>query len=516
MKRNIAKFCMILISFNSLISCKRIDDSSINSSSSQKEISSSESSSISSESPSLVDNSNNLSSSSIELEPNLVTVFSVNDVHGKLANTSKYSGIVNLQGAICSNQYYDENSFIVSAGDMWQGSYQSGYDKGYSTTNLLNDFPLKAMTLGNHEFDWGFSQIETNASNANYPFLCANLLDKDTLKRPDCIKSHIVITTNNNAKIGLVGAIGMLTSSIKDGMLGNLFFTSTLSYLQDAYNECINEGADVVILLAHDDKDSGYINTIQASSIPFIGIFGGHSHQFQLEKQSNNLIPYIQGGSDSNGYSYMQIDTANKKLVNYNYVEINASTSYTSYCDVTFKAEIDQYLADHVAPPVGYMTGSWTKEKTKTFVTKAMFEMGQILYPDKNYSTDNLIAIHNTAGIRGSFPSSSSTYEVSMEEIQIVSPFDNKVMLLEDRTLSSKISSHVCYPAYTSSLDSKTYDIITIDYLVSDRYNPNIFHTDGAIEVTSDYASPYYIYDLIAEYINTHSTSTNPIDASDF
>lgn len=166
---------------------------------------------------------------------------------------------------------------------MWQGTYVSGFDKGESLTKLMNDFPISAMALGNHEFDWGFSKIESNQNEANYPFLCANLIQKSTKKRPNSIKDHIVLDIDG-FKLGVVGAMGAeLESSIKSSRIEDFEFSNDTNLLNNAITSCEKEGAKSTILILHDDKDSTYTNTIQSSKLNFKGIFGGHSHSFQLE-----------------------------------------------------------------------------------------------------------------------------------------------------------------------------------------------------------------------------------------
>lgn len=223
------------------------------------------------------------------------TIFSINDFHGKIEATSAYNGLLALQGAIRGNPKYTEDSPIVSAGDMWQGTYVSGFDKGESLTKLMNDFPISAMALGNHEFDWGFSKIESNQKQANYPFLCANLIQKSTKKRPDSIKDHIVLDIDG-FKLGVVGAMGAeLESSIKSSRIEDFEFSNDTTLLKDAITSCEEEGAKSTILVLHDDKDSTYTNTIQSSKLNFKGIFGGHSHSFQLE---NLTVPSLMFKAD--------------------------------------------------------------------------------------------------------------------------------------------------------------------------------------------------------------------------
>lgn len=447
------------------------------------------------------DNTSSISSSQSIESGDTVTIFSINDFHGKIKNDSSYNGILANQGAIKSNPLYkDGESLILSAGDMWQGSYVSGYDKGLSTTKLMNEFSFDAMTLGNHEFDWGIDYILTNAEAANFPFLCANLIPPSGETLSPLIKDHVVLDAGNY-KIGVVGAIGMLSSSIKESALGGYSFDSDMGILRNSYNACIDEGANAVILLAHDDKDSNYINIIQQWDIPFIGIFGGHSHSFQLDKPTGQ-IPYVQGGSDSRGYSYMTIDKSTNTLVDINYTYVDEAAE--TYADLDFKAMVDELLESREAVTLGYMTGYWTKEKSANLVLRAMFEMAKKWNPDKNYDTDTLIAIHNTAGIRSYFPASTgSKIAITMEDIQLVCPFDNTVKILPSRTIASV--NHYTYPQLSSCIN-KTMDIVTIDYLVSDKYNKSMFTPTGAQDVKE--GETVIIYDLVAEYIMSFDGET--------
>lgn len=446
-----------------------------------------------------------------------LSIYSINDFHGKIAQDSNYYGIEAEQGGIISNPYYDEStSLIISSGDMWQGSYLSGAAKGIETTKLMNSFPFVSMTLGNHEFDWGFSNILENAEVADFPFLCANLIDKSTGKRPDGIYDHLLVEYNNY-KVGIVGVIGSeLESSIKESMLENYYFSSEQSLVNSAYNACINEGANVVVLSVHDDQDSTYVNALQTyQHDKFIGIFGGHSHSFQLE-QDTSIVPYVQGGSDSRGFSYININTQTNTLSDINYTWFSGSTTattYTQYAKTTFSSLVDDLIAKYPLETLGYLQGNWTKEQTANLVLKAMFDAVKTYRPDKEYTTENLISIHNRSGIRGVFPTSSNPLAVTMDDVQIVSPFDNEVMFLPSRPIAMN-SYNYYYPSVVES--DAVIDIVTIDYLVSDKYNKEMFTPTGAEPVKGANADPYIIYDCVADYIKKYSSESNPLKATDY
>ena len=455
--------------------------------------------------------SSETSTSSPEKGDGIVTLYSVNDFHGKIAQDSQYPGLLALQGAIKADVRYENSSLFFSAGDMWQGSYVSGYDKGKSTTELMNLFPFSAMALGNHEFDWGVDTIQDNIAVADFPLLCSNLVEEETGKRPDWIQDHAVFEVEGH-KLGIVGAIGAdLESDIKASRLEGYSFTNNKDVLNESYQKCLDEGAEMVLLLLHDDEDSGYTDFIQNSGIGFSAIFGGHSHQFQY--QENARIPYVQGGADSKGYSYIQLDFNRKEVVSLGYEHVKAD--YSSLADELLTEAVQEVIDSVPLETIGYIQGSWDREETASLVVHAMFDAAVSAYPEREYSEENLIAAHNTGGVRAEFPDSSTSYPVTMADIQLVSPFDNEVWVLPDKEISSNgMRYNYCYPD-ASTLDGKVADVVLIDYLL-DTYHEPMYDSQGGEKLLDEEGQPYVIYDIIADYIAKNSSLEDPLRPSDF
>ena len=440
----------------------------------------------------------------------IVTLYSVNDFHGKVEQDDQYPGFLALQGSIKSDERYEKSSLFFSAGDMWQGSYVSGYDKGRTTTELMNAFPFSAMALGNHEFDWGVETIQENLAVADFPILCANLVEEETGQRPSWIQDHVTLEVEGH-RLGVVGAIGAnLESDIKASKLDGYSFTNSRSVLQASYQACVDEGAEMVLLLLHDDEDSGYTNFIQSSGIGFSAIFGGHSHQFQNE--TNPEMPYVQGGADSRGYSYLQLDFNARKVVDIGFETVNRE--YDSFADTAFQAEVEEAIESVPIETLGYIEGNWDTEATAQLVVQAMFSAACEVYPERNYSEENLIAAHNSGGIRSQFPDSSRPYPVTMKDIQLVSPFDNEVWVLPDKTIrASGMSYNYCYPD-ASTLDGTDADVVLIDFLL-DMYNEPMYDSEGGEPILGEDGQPAVIYDIIGEYLSKHSSIDDPLRPSD-
>ena len=449
------------------------------------------------------------SSSSFTGVPEEISIFSINDMHGKLDGSNGYHSILELDGSIKADPNYDPaTSIIVSAGDSWQGSYASGYDYGATTTTLMGLLGVRVMALGNHEFDWGIERIQENMEVANFPLLCANIVDPDQ-QRPDWIEAYTLVSVGE-LDVGFIGVIGPdLEEDIKVGMLEDYSFSDDTDLVMEAYQDCLAAGADTVFLIAHEDAYSYYLNEL-CSLMDFAGVFCGHTHQFQTSEFGST--PSVQGGSDNRGYSYMVYDTDRGKVMNSGYRFVESLPSYNQ----GLKDYLSWYLSSLPREVYAQIQGYWTKQTAGNFVLSAMLYAAKVVYPD--LPTDHLVSVHNTGGIRGYYPESDTPQDFTMDMIQIVSPFDNKLMLLTDRVpdYSQLRPNGYNYVSDYSCSEWSSVDIVTIDYLVNDNYS-EMFSPEGAIAVEDpERGGDYLIYNVVADYASHLDAQGIIIDAADY
>ncbi len=100
------------------------------------------------------------------------------------------------------NKFRDENSLVLHGGDDYQGSPISSITKGFSQIELLNLYNLDAFVVGNHEFDYGSSELAEGLSLLNCDVLSANLYLKN--ENRNFAKSY-TIKEKNGVKIGILG-----------------------------------------------------------------------------------------------------------------------------------------------------------------------------------------------------------------------------------------------------------------------------------------------------------------------
>ena len=98
-----------------------------------------------------------------------IDFYNFNDLHGKFNDASGQNGVGKLTSYLEERNSIDEYTVFLSTGDMWQGGAESNGTKGKIITVWMNYLGFEAMTLGNHEFDWGQDAIKANSELAEFP-----------------------------------------------------------------------------------------------------------------------------------------------------------------------------------------------------------------------------------------------------------------------------------------------------------------------------------------------------------
>ncbi len=463
-------------------------------------------------------------------KPSEVTVFAINDLHGSLEMGKNYGepGLARLEYAIKhDSDYQASSSLIISSGDSWQGGYLS-YEEKTLTDELLDMMGVKAMTIGNHEFDWGIETLEKLCTASPFPILGANVKNLDGV-RPSFLKASTTVDVGA-VKYGIIGAIGAdLEDDIDVQSLGGYSFSSELNLLQDETKKLKAEGCDVIFLSVHDDFGSDYVQSISQafSTSEIAGIFGGHSHR--LQNVYVNAIPYVQGGCNSYGYSKMTFQTKDQQLVRKSYVDLRKGNYYFNLQDEQLNGNIVARLKlanqkHHGDLPIATCEGNFERGyELRKLIPDAMVSVADSYGWGNRHSGNELIAIHNTGGIRANLYSGPIGYK----EIFKVSPFDNEVKVIENipgtkiaSLLGNIKNSHSSdYYAFSTQSDaafdsSKVYDVVTIDYVSMGNYwNKAIGHAEPQHDLDKDNNQPVYARDTIIKFMLSHP---EPFKAKDY
>ncbi|MBQ9252657.1 MAG: bifunctional metallophosphatase/5'-nucleotidase [Clostridia bacterium] len=203
-----------------------------------------------------------------------------NDVHGQIDG---YAWIAGLR------TYFEglgAKVILADAGDFSQGTVYVSSSKGAAAIDMMNAAKYDVITLGNHEFDFGYPQLMDNLSKAEFTALCANITLDETGE--SILPGTKVIETESGLKIGFFGLDTPETVTKVNPGLINMITFSTFDKLYEAGQSAVDalksENADLVIGLVHlgvdeESRANGYRSIDLLGKVSGIDLLiDGHSH----------------------------------------------------------------------------------------------------------------------------------------------------------------------------------------------------------------------------------------------
>lgn len=105
-----------------------------------------------------------------------VTVLHTNDVHGHMVEDDRNGVIGDALLSSIVNDYRSKGTTLVfDSGDSFQGLPISNSSKGEDMAAIMNAVGYDAMTVGNHEFDFGLDQLRRLSKQINFPIITSNV-----------------------------------------------------------------------------------------------------------------------------------------------------------------------------------------------------------------------------------------------------------------------------------------------------------------------------------------------------
>ena len=431
-----------------------------------------------------------------------VDLYSVNDLHGKFNDTDDQPGVDELTTYFKNAQAANPYTVLLSAGDMWQGSSESNLTKGMILTEWMNELGFAAMTLGNHEFDWGVDPIRQNAELAEFPILAINIYERDTNTLADYCTPSVLID-KGEVQIGIIGAIGNCYSSISADKVQDYYFVldDALTKLVKAESESLRaQGADIIVYTMH-DGGGAYDYALSDGYVDIV--FEGHSHQNYVKKDSEGVY-HLQGGGDNDGITHAMVKvnyiTGSVVVVTAEYLP---TSRYQSFADDPIVAELNQKYADQIAAGnenLGYNA----KKRYSDQILQKVADL-YLAYGEERWGEQYDLVLG------GGFLSARSPYDlekgnVYYSDLQMLLPFDNQIVLcsIKGSDLLSRFINTSNDRYYISLSDWGTDIKNSIDrnatyYIITDTYCSS--YAANRLTVIDTYDQTTFARDLIAEYI---------------
>lgn len=370
-----------------------------------------------------------------------ITVIHTNDTHAAVKDDGKSQiGFAKLGGYVEALRKTDKNVLVLDAGDMFQGLPFANLEKGHSVIPAANKVGYDAMTVGNHEFDFGAQNLLEIEKKLDFPMIAANVT-----KDGKSVFAPYIVKEVASARVGIIGIATPETAykthpdNVKGYKFGDIV-ASTQSAVDQLKKD---EKADVIIVLTH----LGLYEGDETSDLVAKGVTGidliidGHSHTTLANglEESGTLI--VSTGSSMKNVGKVVLTLQDNKVV----AKEATLLDYAALSEV----EANQAIADAIAeveatqkPMLEKVIGKTAVDLVgeRSVVRTGESNLGQLATDAIIELTKADVALTNGGGIRTSIPAG----DVTMGQMAAVFPFGNTIMVKEITGADLKLALDQC------------------------------------------------------------------------
>lgn len=359
-------------------------------------------------------------------------ILHTNDVHGAVDG---YAYITALKA-----EYEAKGAEVIlaDAGDYSQGTTYVSTTKGLDAIKMMNEAGYDVATIGNHEFDYGYEQLKTNAAEAAFKIVCADVLDENGAPVFDAN----TIIEKGGVKIGFFGLeTPEAQTKANPALIKGLVFPAADELYACAAAQVAalkEQGADVIICLAHlgVDAESNPNRSVDlAANVEGIDfIVDGHSHTVMTAGPNGEKIQST--GTAFANIGVIVIDNATKAIESN---ELVAKKDFPA-ADETVAAAA-QVIIDRINAEYGEVfaksevelngakspNGNRDSETnlgdliTDSMLWTVLKDEGSISVP-----AENVVAITNGGGIRAWIHAG----DITKKDVNTVLPFGNTIAVV--------------------------------------------------------------------------------------
>ena len=456
-------------------------------------------------------------------------VIHTNDEHGHLLPTERGDFLIGGAGNSAASwqsrpddpQAGGSPVLLLSGGDNWVGPAISTWSKGESTIELMNAMGYRASVIGNHEFDFGLELLQERISQADFPFLAANIYREGSQDLPEWVDPYLVIEVNE-IKVGIIGlALRQTPGLTSPANVSGLTFGDYESALRRWAPVVRAAGAQIIIVEAHVCPDDLLRLAAQVQDLGIALFEGGHCHESRTSNAKGALINAASANWRDYTLTRLVYDSDSAKVV----------SKRAQLVDVLYPKS---GRLPAIPPAVERLIAKWD-ERTQLalgevigYTATGLGQHSESLY---NLLVDSWlwayapadVAISNTGGFRQGIPPGEITYG----DIVGVFPFEN---VLLDLTVTGKQISDVLQAEGDQLVvgglrmdarrrfvfsdgeplqPDRSYHLLTTDYLYSnDKYRFHSFDSEP-YEVSIQWRQP------VIDWVRAqHSDRETPLETS--
>jgi 5'-nucleotidase / UDP-sugar diphosphatase len=342
------------------------------------------------------------------------TILHTNDEHSHLIpipviddhpvyDNPAMGGFARLAGAVnqirLEKELLSEPVLLFSGGDNLGGpafGWMPLMEGMAPELTLFQKLGYDAVTIGNHEFDYGSDVYANYLKAAGYPEASDRTVILGTNTRPPQdhplsqlgIKNHYVIELENGLKVGVFGLIGEDAIS-KTAEPGPVNFDNPIESARIAVEALKEEGVDIIISVNHSGVQE---DRELAKAVPEIDVIvGGHSHTPLYEPIIEGKTVIVQAGQYLNYLGMLELSW-DPDAMRVNVLNRGNGTPFLKPLDQT--VPVDETIAELIA---GYkvMLDDWVSELTSGKITDVTQVVAYSDFPIKRNQPQKESAIGN-------------------------------------------------------------------------------------------------------------------------
>ncbi len=192
-----------------------------------------------------------------------LTILETTDLHGHIYpvdysnNATTNYGLARLATLIQKIKAQNPNVLLFDDGDLIQGSPLEYYHAAIDNAGIdpmiavMNYLGYDAMTLGNHEFNYGQSVLRKVISEAKFPITSANIVNSETMK-PEYGDGYVIFNMKDGPKVGYIALTTKYIPNWEEpSHIKGLDFLDAVQTAQEYVDLLKSQGVDVIIIGYH-------------------------------------------------------------------------------------------------------------------------------------------------------------------------------------------------------------------------------------------------------------------------
>lgn len=365
-----------------------------------------------------------------------IRIIFTSDIHGYFYPTDyrdrerKPKGLLH----IAQTFHKDGNTLIMDGGDTLQGSPFSYYNqmKGRPdiAAELMNQAGYDAVTIGNHDFNYGYEYLQSFLKHLNAVCVCQNCVNK---KNGSNVYPWHIFRLENGIHVGVVGAVtDFVNVWEKEENLSKIQITNTFESIAKAYDEIKNK-SDITICLYHGGMECDIENgKILETSGENIGLKICHEFGFDLLLTGHQHMPIngrlicgtyvVQNACNADTYHEIEVSFSNGRKIRSKMI---AASEITMRRNILPFQNIEDEVQDWLDSVVGTLPGPlYPKDHLKMALEGSeladFINQAQLEYTKAEISCTSLA--NHVPGL---------PQRVKVRDILLTYPFPNTLVVLE-------------------------------------------------------------------------------------